>query len=753
MQASINQSHSLLGCVIKKVSSKLNNGDTKETNNSLSSSPSSQESEVYQTFVIELNSPEKKVNNLDTERDKQVRIQFLYKQKNQGIHDKFLIMIHHECIKMYTIEFPSVDEQTIKDLKSEIIVRTFFWSQWDSTNQVLYHIHNRRAPTSLVTENDYEIPPKITNTCPTLSGLQFHDELPHETVLNIPLNLPQTPGPGDNCGTYEDDVIPLRVHDCSLDLIVISDTKGIVCVCHHYLYQPVQPPQNVLDSCFSDSNTVHFAYSVTLLHHSCVIHCVIPGIPWSQAKLMRPTFTLSEDYMIVFVQGSFTHVLEIGVSHDPTCHILCGPLTNINDKTASYLVPLLNINPSKQQKKYHSDTDDVSSTLTIDLPTLNLITLTVTGDFLVDVFKRETSIYVRLGILHYFLCHRCDFEKVAGLISIISDKPRSLDVVKYMQEILVGGSYALVQKNLLPDAIPLLSLLPVTTLGEGVSYDSKINELNVTLSHEKLLNTTVMLLSPQQRLIPYRSDLWTRLWDNLGKKSENKPRFNPSNIADKLLMSLACYQPEALSRSSTPMSPSGGLVLATASFNDLSCNRSNKIFDSTLPFVEIENCTASKQEHIVAVNLRELSMYLLKYATKMPVTAYVSCTPLQVHAMATRHVAAQLESSRILCQMICRAANVDPRLEQERGFILIDQLDESRRNLLFLLLERYRYAIEIIAFPVPQGFASFFTYLGYRSLKYSMFLQYVEKNVFELQVDVTKFIIAGTHLFLSLIIY
>ena len=342
----------------------------------------------------------------------------------------------------------------------------------------------------------------------------------------------------------------------------------MVCVCHHYLYRPVQPPQHVLEATLSDSNTVHFAYSVTLLHHSCVIHCVVPGIPWSHAKLMRPTFAISGDYMVVFVQGSFTHLLEIGVNHDPCCHILCGPLDSVPSQS-SYLVPLLDVNarpPSNGKKTGYAINsevnglahDHVSNTLTIDLPTLDLVTLSITTDFLMEVFRKETSVQGRMGIIHYFLCHRNDLETVAALVAIIAEKPRSLDVVKYMQEILIGGSYSLVQKNLLPDAVPLLSLLPVTMVEECAGYDAKINDLNITLSHEKLWNTSVMLLSPQQRLVPYRSDLWTRLWDNLGKRSENRPRFKPNQIAEKLLVSLACYQPEALSRSSTPMSPSGG---------------------------------------------------------------------------------------------------------------------------------------------------------------------------------------------------
>lgn len=51
-------------------------------------------------------------------------------------------------------------------------------------NQVLYHIHHKKIPLSLVSEDEEEKENKSERTNPTLSGLQFHDELPHETVVS-----------------------------------------------------------------------------------------------------------------------------------------------------------------------------------------------------------------------------------------------------------------------------------------------------------------------------------------------------------------------------------------------------------------------------------------------------------------------------------------------------------------------------------------------------------------------------------------
>lgn len=78
-----------------------------------------------------------------------------------------------------------------------------------------------------------------------------------------------------------------------------------------------------------------------------------------------------------------------------------------------------------------------------------------------------------------------------------------------------------------------------------------MNGYTLTLSQETLENPRVMLLSPRQRLIPFRDDLWTRLWELLpgGSVSEDNastrpeiPRFLNTSVAVKLNISLVCYQ-------------------------------------------------------------------------------------------------------------------------------------------------------------------------------------------------------------------
>lgn len=64
-------------------------------------------------------------------------------------------------------------------------------------------------------------------------------------------------------------------------------------------------------------------------------------------------------------------------------------------------------------------------------------------------------------------------------------------------------------------------------------------------------------------------------------------------------------------------------------------------------------------------------MHLLKQSAENKISRFQwqTQTPMHVHAVATRYITAQLDQSRYLCQILCKASTYEPRHELDKGFV------------------------------------------------------------------------------------
>nr|XP_037867052.1 protein pigeon isoform X3 [Bombyx mori] len=652
IQASVNATQSLLAYVVKKLPT--DDAEAKEP--------------LYCAYLMCLLPDKERVSEqIEDSSTKQIMVQYIYGKSNKyspGIrNDRFLLFKHLEYIKIYRTpmflnEYDDGTEKWGFDgiyPEPETIVKVFSWAQWDCVNQVLYHIHFRQASQSFAEGEEVKSPSEIT---PTLSALQFHADLPHETV-------------------------PL---DDSATSLVLEDSTDL-----------------------KDSG-VNFAYSITLLHHGCVVHTVVPDLPWALAKSLRPSYTLyEENHLLVNIPMLYTHLIDISLHHEPCCHIVL-PVDECDSGPS--LAPLLGWGQHAM----------------VDLNTLDVVAMVIPEKDLTATFKSNTAIENKLAIIHYLVQHENNMELAEELISwmCLNQRGGLGSFQRVMQEYLVATTCAVTRRSLPSSALGLMKMLPFML--HLKFSDVKVRDMCVSVSQEKLWSSSAVVLAPRQRVCQFSEDVWTRVWASLSAPSVT--RLHPTVVTDKLRVSLHCYQPEALSRCSTPLSPSGpGPALGSQRRSSLGNGQ------DLLPFFELDVCTASKQEHIVAANLREVSVHLMRES------GGAAGVQGGVHAAATRWAAAQLDAARALCRALCRALAAVPAHQQQRGFTFIDDMDPNHAYILFKVLEQYYLATDSIAFPVPQGFTSFFTYLGYRTLPFPAFAQYVHRSVFELQIDVLKAIV------------
>ncbi|KAF2364238.1 Gamma-secretase-activating protein C-terminal domain [Trinorchestia longiramus] len=746
----------------------------------------------YSAFVAEI-APQGNVYSLNLNCDRQILLEFLNteepgKQQQQSSDArlaKLLVLVHRDSISVYSFalrllagENGCSSQQTTeathhsglsRDCVSglwvvadeplkEGVCGVFVWAQWSPALHHLYYLHHRLPPpdaaaTVAIEDDEDDQQPRVM-----LTVLQFHASKPHETVLNVPLELAglDSPGVSGFGSDYRDEGLLHTTADPWLDLRVVASPNGALCICHHYIYKSRQAMTPADPAYLS----VFVAYSVTLLHQGCVLHAVLEEVPWTTAQTAQPSYSLMagvpptpswqvclllphgrcasyslmvEHYLVVIIPDVCCHLLDVSLDHPPTPHLLCPPPPGLPPHAMLYQVSSPAGKMASSRSLYFVECN--SEEAGVDGGS-RVLELRITKDSLYQYFKSpHTSINCKLAVLHMAAVHDKDHDLTRKLVWSVCSDVHSIDSAAVLQEYLVSETYSALARHLQSDSQHLLHLLPLTTHPGTTheiytSVDDSPSGGRVRLSYCPLENAPIMLLAPRERVVrPPYADTWTRLHQRIN--TATRERFSLQHVVEKLLVSFETYKPEALSQGMTPLSPASPLV-GGLTINSLGLTLAHLMFDP-LPFNETESTTSSKLEHLLSVSLRELSMYCLKH--------FPHESPMRVHAVASKYVCTQLQVSRRLCSILCSSLTVVPNHNSEKGFSFIEQLEGSVQHRLFALLERYYSATDAVAFPLPQGYNSFFAYLAYRVLPRHVFQQYLHSGVLHLNVDVLREII------------
>lgn len=134
-------------------------------------------------------------------------------------------------------------------------------------------------------------------------------------------------------------------------------------------------------------------------------------------------------------------------------------------------------------------------------------------------------------------------------------------------------------------------ILLAATFLETIFQNLEFQFVHSSKSSPKQLVNFIYLLSQNERLWLQEWTFWSKQWENLNENNKGKNCLTVDQVSEKLLFSLACYQPKALSRWTIPLSPWPDQMLEISQLL-VRCTQSKP-----LPFAELKTCTATKQNH------------------------------------------------------------------------------------------------------------------------------------------------------------
>ncbi|XP_061187577.1 protein pigeon-like isoform X1 [Saccostrea echinata] len=736
--------------------------------------------DVYSVFLAETQATSTRVFSLNLERQHFIKVQFLYDSQTSDRESHLMVMLHRESVGLYHIRLGRVGEKGVvmrDQPKTEQLIKRFFWCQWDMLHQRLYYLQYVKRG-----EGDK------AHIAPSISCIQFYQNSQHDNILDIPIEFPFPHIKTSSKFHYSSDHLDCGIPDSYLNMVVLTLANGTFCICYQKMVSPytvdrrspvkrakISPgpnpsPLSAHSLSDTDEETVDLNYYICMVHHAKTLHGCVTGLPYS--RKYRLHFSWHGDYLMVLLPGHFVHLLNVGIEFEPCQHILLhersikGNITSIHrnvdsgvtmvtgngeshdDSVAAILdVSVLSsaaekLNNLSNTSLYEIQRDSPMGTCFYDNSSGEVWKVHVNMETLIQVFVHCYMSTTRAALLHYVLTRTRDFFLIKRLFEMLSNDIPSSEVPALMAEFLIVTTYSSMRRQFDREILKLVPFTASDTF-RGQFEKSYEGERIARISYSPLVCVNIASKSAKDRTRKQGSvgdDLWDILRHHLRwMQVEELVRFSHESVKSLMEARAQSRNKEGAgqgtksedqfffssfhghkSRSNRSESPAPG---TTTFNNNMKRVRPDTVLGTAPPFLQgnnISNCSEMAMDMTKELFTTHLNKYLRKEARS------------KGHSVAKEYIACQIQQSRQLCHLLWNLRG--PLLPYTDLDFLPNLTDPSSDDEyeLFQLFERYYQTCQDLSFPLPQGFISYFTALGYRNLNTSLFLQYVDHGVLQL---------------------
>ncbi len=711
---------------------------------------------TYEPFVAEIQ-PQSRVFTLNMNGSEFRRLQFLNLDmttpKNRIsrniLSSRLLLVIPDVYACLYTFKMQMLREGAVltQQPEQEVIADNFSWYQWDPLLQRLYYasFESTYSPAQASVSGRNSL---------VLHCIGFSSSS-HQLLLSVSLPLPYNERVYSSSSTYYRSPFAFTVPVREMNLQVLHRRDGFWCVC----LQHCTGVASVVDDAnfeYEDPDTPQggkIDYSVYIIHNGYVLYGQVP-LPIPSSEDLYIHFMLIGCFVAAYIPGFMLHLLNVGPRTDPCHHLAFGP-----DLTPDF--PILELTDTEEDEGVMSSFSEgpILSTAisTVLLGDYNTALMECCSEVIYEcglnvasflaLFRQTSNYDLRESLLHLMVMGFRHHAMALSMIEFICQTPMTLADHRLFAEFMLSSAFANVFydcKRYMAKQLPLtisptfrgkvyknkdgskLALLKVSPMQNFlkqllIQCDQKLVSSipDDLLSHQpptehplEMLCYTVITSQPQITRIDFRSVM--------AKQVEG----NPSHL-DSLKLSQSGRQSKNPSLQEFTASTRGlrsyltTLTRRTLSGRHTLLHSRGDLMD-TLKFLEPD-----EHESVLVADevnsIRDQTLELIGRSINLR-SRNIVYTSLMTHLNELE------KQSCMLLLLIWQSLSFNMETHPLRE--TIHRRAIVKEQILFELLEGYRLAHMEIGIPVPAGFHTLFTSLGYICLDSVLFLQYLRNGIF-----------------------